>query len=157
MVKVVVLCCLNRSLILVLFNFKLLLKLINSGQGGTRQVEVFTQTVNDSHHNQLISTPTLRPILVLTESLPVKLVKMAAMIEINQRWGINYHTESRCQHQPASFSSAFKLSGTACLVGWGRGVSSPDWGHVLKLITLCSTRHAPHRAIEVNLTPTVGE
>ena len=35
---------------------------------------------------------------------------------------VGYHTESRWQHQPASFSSAFKLSGTACLVGWGLGV-----------------------------------
>ena len=34
---------------------------------------------------------------------------------------VGYHTESRCQHQPASFSSAFKLSGTACLVGVGFG------------------------------------
>ena len=32
---------------------------------------------------------------------------------------MGYHTESRCQYQPASFSSAFKLSGTACLVGVG--------------------------------------
>ena len=58
---------------------------------------------------------------------------------------VGYHTESRCQHQPASFSSAFKLSGTACLmrggggVGWlvggGGGVPSPDWGHVMKEVT----------------------
>ena len=34
---------------------------------------------------------------------------------------VGYHTESRCQHQPAIFSSAFKLSGTACLVGVGVG------------------------------------
>ena len=34
---------------------------------------------------------------------------------------VGYHTESRCQYQPASFSSAFKLSGTACLVGVGVG------------------------------------
>ena len=27
----------------------------------------------------------------------------------------------RCQYQPASFSSVFKLSGTACLVGAGLG------------------------------------
>ena len=37
---------------------------------------------------------------------------------------VGYHTESMCQYQPASFSSAFKLSGTACLMvvgvgGWG--------------------------------------
>ena len=34
---------------------------------------------------------------------------------------VGYHTESRCQYQPASFSSAFKLSGIACLVGVGGG------------------------------------
>ena len=34
---------------------------------------------------------------------------------------VGFHTESRCQYQPASFSSAFKLSGTACLVGVGGG------------------------------------
>ena len=34
---------------------------------------------------------------------------------------VGYHTESRCQYQPASLSSAFKLSGTACLVGVGVG------------------------------------
>ena len=34
---------------------------------------------------------------------------------------VGYHTESRCQYQPASFSSAFKLSGTACVVGVGVG------------------------------------
>ena len=40
-----------------------------------------------------------------------------------------YHTEFRCQHKPASFSLAFKLSGTACRVGvggWGLGVGG--WG-----------------------------
>ena len=37
-----------------------------------------------------------------------------------------YHTESRCQYQPASFSSAFKLNGTACLVGVG--VGGGGWG-----------------------------
>ena len=29
------------------------------------------------------------------------------------RLKVGYHTESRCQYQPVSFSSAFKLSGTA--------------------------------------------
>ena len=37
---------------------------------------------------------------------------------------VGYHTEYRCQYQPASFSSAFKLSGIACLVGVGGG----GWG-----------------------------
>ena len=32
-----------------------------------------------------------------------------------------YHTDSRCQYQPASFSSVFTLSGTACHVGVGDG------------------------------------
>ena len=34
---------------------------------------------------------------------------------------VGYHTESRCQYQPGSFSSAFELSGTACLVEVGVG------------------------------------
>ena len=41
---------------------------------------------------------------------------------------VGYHTEFRCQHQPASFSSAFKLSGTACLVGWWLGQGLGVWG-----------------------------
>ena len=51
---------------------------------------------------------------------------------------VGYHTESKFQHQPASFSSAFKLSGTACLVGEGSGwgVPSSDWGHVMKEVTI---------------------
>ena len=37
------------------------------------------------------------------------------------------HTKSRCQHQPACFSSAFRvaLSGIACLVGMGWGLEVP--------------------------------
>ena len=46
-----------------------------------------------------------------------------------------YHKDSRCQYQPASFSSAFKLSGTACLVGVGLGVG----GSLLRLGT-CNKR-----------------
>ena len=41
---------------------------------------------------------------------------------------VGYHTESRCQYQPASFSSAFKLSGTVCLVGVGGGSSLLRFG-----------------------------
>ena len=41
---------------------------------------------------------------------------------------MGYHTEFRCQHQPACFSSAFKLSGTACLVGRGLGFGVGGWG-----------------------------
>ena len=44
---------------------------------------------------------------------------------------VGYHTESRYQYQPASFNSAFKLSGTACF-GWGRGFPSSD---VMKDVT----------------------
>ena len=43
---------------------------------------------------------------------------------------VGYRTESRCQYQLASFSSAFKLSGTACLVGgggWGWGFPPQIW------------------------------
>ena len=54
---------------------------------------------------------------------------------LNFNLKVGYHTESRCQYQPASFSSAFKLSGTACLVGVGVGVPSSDLGHVMKEIT----------------------
>ena len=40
-----------------------------------------------------------------------------------------YHTEFRCQHKPASFSLAFKLSDTACCVGGGdRGLEVGSWG-----------------------------
>ena len=41
---------------------------------------------------------------------------------------VGYHTESRCQYQPASFSSAW---------GWGLGVGVPssDLGHVMKEVT----------------------
>ena len=46
---------------------------------------------------------------------------------------VGHHTECRCQYQPASFSSAFILSGS---VLWGRGsgwgVPSSDWGLLMK-------------------------
>ena len=48
---------------------------------------------------------------------------------------VGYHTESKFQHQPASFSSAFKLSGTACLVRVGVG----GGGSLLRLGT-CNER-----------------
>ena len=53
-------------------------------------------------------------------------------LEVIYSFKVGYHIEFRCQHQPASFSLAFKLSGTACLVGWGWGVG----GSLLRLGTL---------------------
>ena len=41
---------------------------------------------------------------------------------------MGYHTESRCQYEPASISSAFKLSGAACLVGMWVGVVGCGYG-----------------------------
>ena len=41
---------------------------------------------------------------------------------------VEYRTEFRCQHQSAYFSSAFRLSGTAFLLGLGGG----NWGLGLK-------------------------
>ena len=95
---------------------------------------------------------------------------------------VGYHTESRCQHQPASFSSVFKLRADCLSYGlrWEVGGSSPYWGHVIKeittsfhrpllllyhftplqlLLTSCNKLQifAPHGAIEANLTPIVGE
>ena len=51
-------------------------------------------------------------------------------LEVIYNFKVGYHIEVRCQHQPASFSLAFKLSGTACGGGGGGwGVPSSDWGH----------------------------
>ena len=72
------------------------------------------------------------------------------------RLKVEYHTESRLQHQPASFSSAFKLSGTACLMGVGDGVwgvPSSDWGHVMKEVT--SSPH-PLLLLLYHITPLQG-
>ena len=66
---------------------------------------------------------------------------------------VGYHTESRCQYQPASFSSAFILSGTACLVGVGVGVPSSDLGHVMKEVT---TSPHPLLLLLYHFTPLQG-
>ena len=58
-------------------------------------------------------------------SLSAVLMTINPPLEISK---VGYHTESRCQNQPASFSSAFKLNGTACLVGVGYGVCVPGGG-----------------------------
>ena len=68
---------------------------------------------------------------------------------------VGYHTESRCQYQPASFSSAFKLSDTACLVGVGVGVGVPssDLGYVMKEVT---TSPHPLLLLLYHFTPRQG-
>ena len=59
---------------------------------------------------------------------------------------MGYHTESRCQHQPACFSSTFKLRGTARFVEVGVGArgggSSPIWDK--KLIVMKEVTISPH-------------
>ena len=68
---------------------------------------------------------------------------------------VGYHTESRCQYQPASFSSVFKLSGTACLVGVGvgGGDSLLRFGHVMKEVT---TSPHPLLLLLYHFTPLQG-
>ena len=87
-------------------------------------------------------------------------------------WGIIQNLGAN-NYQPASFSSAFKLSGTACLVGVGVGGGSSllrfgtcnERGHYLSppsppvalSFHTCTVSLAPHRAIKSNLPSKIWE
>ena len=72
-------------------------------------------------------------------------------LKLTERQGhflkVGFHAESSCQHQPASFSAAFKMNDTACLVGWGVGVE----GSLLRLGT-CYER-GPYLLLLYHFTP----